>query len=271
MEKERTKGIVEFLLFASEKPISVERIAGIFDDAYTKEELYSLLDELRTEISSSESRGVKLEEVAGGWQFRTKEDNQTWIKKLENIKPIRVSPSALEVLAIIAYKQPITKTEADKIRGVDSTHIFKTLMDKDLVRICGRADLPGRPLLYSTTPEFLEVFGLKEIRELPSITEIEDMVSKSFGDSGDYRTELNESLRLIVDEKSNIEIVDDGLDEAEKAMEEMQELGKELKVDIDLVQEKVDIVFEDACRKYATHRQKNYQDTSSDTISDDNN
>ena len=261
MEKERTKGILESLLFASERPLSVERIAGIFDDSYSKEEIYSVMEELRAEINSSDLRGVKLEEVAGGWQFRTKEDNNSWVKKLENIKPIRISPSALEVLAIIAYKQPITKAEADKIRGVDSSHIFKTLMDKNLVRICGRADFPGRPLLYSTTPEFLEVFGLKEIRELPSINEIEEMVSRSFGNSGDYRAELNESLRMIVNEKSSIEIVDDGLDDAQNTMEEMQELGKELRVDIDLVQEKVDIIFEDACRKYATQRQKNYEDT----------
>ena len=267
MEKERIQGIIESLLFASEKPISVDKMVGILDNAYSKEELYSLLEEFSSQINTSEYRGVRLEEVAGGWQFRTKEDNQTWLKKLENIKPIRISPSALEVLAIIAYKQPITKIEADKIRGVDSSHIFKTLMDKNLVRICGRSDLPGRPLLYSTTPDFLEVFGLKEIRELPSITEIEEMVSRSFGNSGDYGMELNESLKLIVNEKSSIEIVDDGLEEAETAMEEMQELGRELKVDIDLVQEKIDIIFEDACRKYATQRQKNYETS---TVTSDN-
>lgn len=261
MEKERVKGILESILFASEKPLSTERLTVIFDDAYTKEEIYSLLEEMRTELSSSEQRGTKLEEIAGGWQLRTKEENNIWVKKLENIRPIRLSPTALEVLAIIAYKQPITKAETDKIRGVDSTHIFKTLMDKNLVRICGRSDLPGRPLLYSTTPEFLEVFGLKEIRELPSISEIEEMVSRSFGNSGDYSMELNESLRLVVDEKSSIEIVDDGMDDAENAIEDMREIGKELKVDIDLVQEKVDIIFEDACRKYATQREKNYEES----------
>ncbi len=260
MEKERVKGILESVLFASEKPLSTERLTVVFDDTYTKEEIYSILDELRTELMSSEQRGVKLEEIAGGWQLRTKEDNNPWVKKLENIRPIRLSPTALEVLAIIAYKQPITKAETDKIRGVDSTHIFKTLMDKNLVRICGRSDLPGRPLLYSTTPEFLEVFGLKEIRELPSITEIEEMVSRSFGNSGDYGMELNESLRMVVEENSNIEIVDDGTDEADTAIENMREIGKELKVDIDLVQEKVDIIFEDACRKYATQREKNYEE-----------
>ncbi len=260
MEKERVKGILESILFASEKPLSTERLTVIFDDAYTKEEISSVLEELSQELSSTESRGFKLEQVAGGWQFRTKDENNSWVKKLESIRPIRISPTALEVLAIIAYKQPITKAETDKIRGVDSTHIFKTLMDKNLVRICGRSDLPGKPLLYSTTPEFLEVFGLNEIRELPSINEIEEMVSRSFGESGDYGTELNESLRMIVDEKSNIEIVDDPELDAETTIQEMKELGRELRVDIDLVQEKVDIIFEDACRKYATQRQKNYEE-----------
>lgn len=260
MEANRIKSIIESILFVAEKPVTTEKLYEVFDKEFDKELIVATLEEIRTEYSTDDNRGIKLETASNGWQLRTKEDNQTWIKKLENIKPIRISPAALETLAIIAYKQPINKAEIDKIRGVDSTHLFKTLLERNLIKISGRSDLPGKPLLYSTTPDFLEIFGLNDLNELPSINEIQELASKGFGDTGDYKQELNQSLRLIVDEKTDIEITDDiNTAEIDETLDKMTEIGKELRVDIDLVQEKVDVLFEEACRKYATQREEIYQ------------
>lgn len=260
METNRIKSIIESILFVAEKPVTTDKLYEVFDKEFDKEFIVATLEEIKTEYSADYNRGIKLETASNGWQFRTKEENQTWIKKLENIKPIRISPAALETLAIIAYKQPINKSEIDKIRGVDSTHLFKTLLERNLIKISGRSDLPGKPLLYATTPDFLEIFGLNDINELPSINEIQELASKGFGDTGDYKQELNQSLRLIVDEKTDIEITDDiNTAEIDETLDKMTEIGKELRVDIDLVQEKVDVLFEEACRKYATQREEIYQ------------
>ncbi|MEI6080117.1 MAG: SMC-Scp complex subunit ScpB [bacterium] len=260
METNRIKSILGSILFVAEKPVSVDKLYEVFDKEFEKEFITTTLEEMKSGYTSDENSGIKLETCANGWQLRTVEENQTWVKKLENIKPIRISPAALETLAIIAYKQPVNKQEIDKIRGVDSAHLFKTLLERNLIKISGRSDLPGKPLLYATTPEFLEIFGLNDLNELPSINEIQDLASKGFGDTGDYKMELNQSLRLIVDEKSDIEITEDvNTAEIDETLDKMTEIGKELRVDIDLVQEKVDIIFEEACRKYATQRQEIYK------------
>ncbi|MCX6112461.1 MAG: SMC-Scp complex subunit ScpB [Proteobacteria bacterium] len=262
METNRIKSIIESILFVAEKPVTVDKLYEVFDKEVEKDIITSTLEEMKTVYDSEQNNGIKLEMAASGWQLRTKEDNQAWIKNMENIKPIRISTSALETLAIIAYKQPINKAEIDKIRGVDSTHLFKTLLERNLIRISGRSELPGKPLLYTTTPEFLEIFGLNDLNELPSINEIQELASKGFGDTGDYKQELNQSLRLIVEEKTDIEITEDvNTAEIDETLDKMTEIGKELRVDIDLVQEKVDIIFEEACRKYATQRQEIYKTT----------
>jgi segregation and condensation protein B len=260
MERNRIKSVINSLLFVAEKPLATSRILEVFNDDndVNNDVVTEILNEMRTEYSTDDRLGFILDEVSDGWQLRTRDDNNTWVKKLESIKPIRISPSALEALAIIAYKQPDIKAEVDKIRGVDSSHLVKALMERNLVKISGRADLPGKPLLYSTTPEFLEIFGLKDIKDLPSLTEIEELATRT-GGSGDIK-ELNNSLRLIVEETPSINIVaDDDLDANTVVLDEMEELNRELRIDIDLVQEKVDIIFEEACRKYSNQRQRNYE------------
>lgn len=259
MEKERIKGIIESLLFVSDRPLSTKKIINVLDSECPTSEVEEALSDLQYVYSNDEACGIKLEQIAEGWQLRTKEENLAWIKKLETIKPIRISQSALEALAIIAYKQPVTKAEVDKIRGVDSAHLVRTLMERNLIKIMGRADLPGKPLIYATTPEFLEIFGLNDISDLPSLSEIQEIAART-GDTGDYK-ELNQSLRLIVEENDGIDVVPDEEFDAEEVLAEMKDIGKELKVDIDLVQEKVDLVFEDARRKYATQRQKIHDPT----------
>ena len=258
MEKNRIKSIINSLLFAAEKPLSTARIADVFDKEVDTTTIKETLNEMKAEYAENDSIGFNMEEVSDGWQLRTRDENNTWVKKLENIKPIRISPSALEALAIIAYKQPVIKAEVDKIRGVDSSHLVKALMERNLIKINGRADLPGKPLLYSTTPEFLEIFCLRDINDLPSLTEIEELAARA-GNTGDFK-ELNNSLRLIVEETPNVTLMADNDVDNEIVLDEMTELNKELRVDIDLVQEKVDIIFEEACRKFSNQRQRNYEE-----------
>lgn len=263
MEKNRIKSVINSLLMVVEKPLATTKIKQILGDDIETLYLKEILNEMKTDYSEDERLGFILEEVADAWQLRTKLDNTEWIKKLDNIKPVRISPSALEALAIISYKQPLIKAEIDKIRGVDSSHLVKALMERNLIKISGRADLPGRPLLYSTTPEFLELFGLKDIKDLPSLTEIEELALRSAGSTGDFK-ELNNSLRLIVEENPDLDLISEDEMDTETVLDEMQELNKELRVDIDLVQEKVDIIFEEACRKYSNQRQKNYEEELND-------
>jgi segregation and condensation protein B len=257
MERNRKKSIIESLLFVSEKPLTHRVIETVFEKEYQKDEVEEIINEIKNDFKNSD-RGLKLLEVSNGWQIRTKEENLNWLKKLENIKPIRLSQASLEVLAIIAYKQPITKAEIDKIRGVDSYHLLKTLMEKNLAKISGRADYPGRPLLYTTSKDFLEIFGLSDLMELPSEKEIKELVPEDIS-SENFIEKTGESLRELVSEKSSVEITN--IDEdTETVLEELQEIGKEMKVDIDLVQEKVDILFNDACRKYEKQRKGIYEE-----------
>lgn len=254
MERDKIKSIIESLLFVVDKPLYVSKVKEVFDNQFEESFITEIFKEIKEELESDGKRGFKLDYVAEGWQIRTKEENQLWIKKLDHIKPLKLSNSALEVLAIIAYRQPIAKTEVDKIRGVDSYHIFRTLMEKNLIKISGRSDLPGKPLVYATTTQFLEFFGLSSLADLPSEKEI-----KEFTDDNPQGTRkaIDTSIRELIDEnKIEITTYDE---ESEDVLEELKEIGRELKVNIDLVQEKVDILFEEACRKYEKQRNELYK------------
>lgn len=234
---ENIKSIIESLLFVVDKPISSLKLASIIEIDETT--LINTLNEMSDEYLNKNDRGIKLVEVAKGWQLRTKQENIDWLKKLENHRPIKLSPSALEVLAIVAYKQPITKQDLEKIRGVDSLHLIKTLLEKNLIRISGRSVLPGKPLLYSTSNDFLEFFNLKSIDELPSSQEIKAMFEGSVGTTNDL-----ENMNNLFSQNSEEFISADS-----DILDEVERISKELNIDLDLVQEKVDIIFEESYRK----------------------
>ncbi len=162
--------IVESLLFASDRALTLRDLHGILSD-YTYGEIKEALNELIKEYTQLQ-RSFELVEVAEGYLFRTKKEYGEYLRRLYRISPYKLSAPAMETLAIIAYKQPITKYEIESIRGVDVTHILKVLMEKGLVRIVGKKDIAGRPLLYGTTRRFLEVFGLKDLSTLPDIEEV---------------------------------------------------------------------------------------------------
>jgi len=123
-------------------------------------------------------RGVELREVAGGYQLRTRPELGPWLARLETQRPVRFSRPALEALAIVAYRQPVTRAEIEEVRGVDCGGVLKSLLDKGLVRIVGKKDVPGRPLLYGTSRRFLEAFGLASLGELPSLKDIEEILAE---------------------------------------------------------------------------------------------
>ncbi len=172
MEREELKKIIEGIIFVSDEPVMLKTIEKVLGDGVESHLIKSIIQELEMEYSAS-SHGIELVEVAGGYQFRTKRDISEWIKKLERFQPPKFSKSAIETLSIIAYRQPITKAEIDRIRGgVDSSGVLKTLLMKKLIKIAGRRkDLPGRPFTYGTTRKFLETFSLKDLSELPPISE----------------------------------------------------------------------------------------------------
>ncbi len=164
------KPILEALLFAANSPLGLKELQEIVPDAplmVIRNALSMLMEEYK-----SQGKGIEIVEVAKGYRFQTKEVYKSWVIKGLKKAPRRLGRAALETLAIIAYKQPITRAEIERIRGVDVSGVLKHLLSLELIRISGRKDCPGRPLLYGTTRRFLEVFHLKDLSELPTPEEI---------------------------------------------------------------------------------------------------
>jgi len=168
------KGILEAILFVSGEPLSVDRMLGVVEGV-SRAELVSALQALQADYAV-EGRGLQLVEVAGGFQIATRPDCAPWIKRLERVKEsARLSRSAMETLAIVAYKQPVVRAEIEQIRGVDSAAVLKTLLERRLVRIVGRKDAPGRPIMYGTTRQFRQAFGLKDLSNQPALRDIKEL------------------------------------------------------------------------------------------------
>jgi segregation and condensation protein B len=173
MERDEIKSILESILFVADGPQSVQRLAEVLDPV-DRQTIQSVLSEWQDEIQA-QNRGVRLVEVAGGYQLRTPKANADWVKKFLGGRPSRMGKATLETLAIVAYRQPITKAEIEAIRGVDVDGVITTLLERSLIRAVARKDVPGRPFLYGTTLEFLQLFNLKDLSELPTLKEMDDI------------------------------------------------------------------------------------------------
>lgn len=173
MDRTELKPIIEALIFASDTPLTVEKIKQILESV-TKKEIDETIEELQKEYQE-QNRGFQMKEVANGYQLRTQTAFSPWLKRLKKTKPFRLTQPTLESLAIIAYRQPITRMEIEKIRGVDTGGVLKTLLDKKLISIVGKKDVPGKPFLFATTKMFLEVFGLENLSSLPTLKDIDDL------------------------------------------------------------------------------------------------
>ena len=181
------KNIIESLLFVSEEPLTIDRFKKIISGTETKD-LREALEDLKADYEARQG-GFFLNQVAGGYQIRTRPEYMEWIKRLLQPKPMRLSKAALETLAIIAYKQPVIRSDVEHIRGVDCGGVLRVLLERKFVRVLGRKEIAGRPLIYATTKRFLEVFDLKNLKDLPTPKEIEE-----FGSS------LSEDMNATADE-----------------------------------------------------------------------
>jgi len=171
------KQILEAVLFASDVPIGLPVLTQVLGDR-SEQEVRALLQEM-AEAYDREERGVVLSEIAGGFQLLSRKECAPWVEQmLRSRRKIRLSKPALESLAIVAYRQPITKVEIDSIRGVDSAGVLHTLLERNLVTIKGRSKGVGRPLLYSTTQEFLSYMGINELVDLPELKEIAPLLEE---------------------------------------------------------------------------------------------
>ena len=175
MQHQNLKNIIEAVLMAADKPMTLSDLLKVFDSDSEQPErtdLKTVIEELQQDFSD---RGIELVEVASGYRLQVREAYASWVNKIFDEKPARYSRALLETLAIIAYRQPITRSEIEEIRGVSvSSSIVKTLQEREWVRIVGHRDVPGKPSLLATTKEFLDYFNLKKLSELPSLQEIKD-------------------------------------------------------------------------------------------------
>lgn len=180
--------IVEGALLAAGEALSIDRIVSLFDEA-ERPEKQEVLDALASLREACAARGFELAEVASGWRFQVASDLAPWVNRLWEEKPQKYSRALLETLALIAYRQPITRSDIEEVRGVAvSSHIIKTLAEREWIKVVGHRDVPGRPSLYATTRQFLDYFGLKSLEELPTLGELKDIDS------------LNQDLELGDDE-----------------------------------------------------------------------
>ena len=174
LEEQELKAIIEAVLFVSQEPLPLDRLVSVLGGS-PKARVESALQLVQVDYDQ-QGRGLRLVEVAGGFKIMTRPDCAPWVKRLDKVKSApKLSRSALEALAIIAYKQPIVRTEIEHIRGVETSSVLRTLLERKLVRMVGRKEEPGRPIMYGTTKFFLEHFGLRDLMELPPLREFKEL------------------------------------------------------------------------------------------------
>ncbi len=172
MDKSEIKNILHVLFFITDQPVSLDKLDKIFDGILPEEQLIECINELKKEYEER-TAPIELREIAEGYQFATKPEYSVWVRKLfKDRVTLKLSASAMETLAIVAYKQPVTRSEIEEIRGVEAVGVLETLLERRLIRIVGRKETVGRPLLYGTTLEFLRYFGLSSLSDLPSLEEL---------------------------------------------------------------------------------------------------
>jgi len=175
MENSELKPVLEALIFVSDKPLSINQIKVVVETAQ-EAQIRQLVDELNQEYEQT-NRSFIIQEVAGGFRMATRPEFAAWLKSLYKSKVSeRLTRPSLETLAIVAYKQPVTRSEVEAIRGVNTDGVIATLLERNLVKIAGRKDTPGRPLLYATTDDFLNHFGLGSISDIPKLPEVQELV-----------------------------------------------------------------------------------------------
>lgn len=240
MQTCQLKTILEALIFAAEEPIGLVALTGLVEDLRAgRAEVQEAIDQLLLDYQEEAGRGIFLREVAGGFQFATRLGVAPWVAKLNAAKPKSLSQAGLETLAIIAYRQPMVRSEVEAIRGVDSGGVLKTLLERGLLKILGRREEAGQPLVYGTTTAFLELFHLNSLEELPSMREIEQLTqtqkaeglaeNASDGESvpkENPESQLQEETLEVVSEVVTQED-NEALVELEESLKDLRKLEKE--------------------------------------------
>lgn len=218
VEDERLESIIESILFATDRAVSLNSLKQAFKGTQiTTDKIKKCLDRLSIEYAGVK-RGITLEEVTGGYQLKTKIDNVEFLRRTVKPRSFRLSGPALEVLAIVAYKQPVVKNEIDQIRGVESGHLLRALMERSLVQFEGKSELPGRPMQYGTTKKFLEIFALRNLRELPTLSQIDELLPE-----GITEDESNDKPVLSGITETLAQSVTNTYSEGEEELEKIQE------------------------------------------------
>lgn len=223
VEEERLESIIESILFASDRPVSFASLKLVFKGTNIKGDMIRrALERLGVEYAGVR-RGVALQEVPGGYQLRTKIDNLEFLRGTLKSRVFKLSGPALEVLSILAYKQPVIKGEIDQIRGVESGHLLRALMEKGLANFEGKSDFPGRPMLYGTTKKFLEIFGLRNLKELPTLSQIDELLPEGIGEeeavAKPLLSDITDNLASSVGNSYS-----QGEDELEKIQSQLEEI-----------------------------------------------
>lgn len=216
------QAILESVLFVAQEPLSIQRLTAVIGDV-SKADVSQALQSLGEELAQ-EGRGVRLVEIAGGFRLVTKQEYASWIKRMDKSKSTaKLSRSALESLAIIAYKQPIVRGEIEEIRGVETSGVVRTLLERKLVRIVGRKEVPGRPIMYGTTKFFLEHFGLNDLSQLPPLREFREL-----GESEQAMLPMDEAEKLATNGSAEVVQVVDTVEvvETEAVVEQNGELSE---------------------------------------------
>lgn len=187
---------IEAILFTSDRPVGIKRLKEIFGDSATEEQISEVLEKIYLRYEPP-NYGFTIRKSNGGYQFISRPEYKNYIQQFLATRPLKLSRSALEVLAIVAYRQPITRAEIDHVRGIDSSHVLKVLMDNGLVKMAGKADIPGKPVQYATTEKFLETVGLNNLDGLPPLSELEKIQGE------EKKIEFEPALDRFISEESH--------------------------------------------------------------------
>jgi len=197
MDRDKRKQIVEALILASPEPLSAKRLGDIVPGLKTAS-ARELVAELTKEYAE-QGRGFEIWEVAGGYQLRTRPDLSGYVRELHRERALRLSRAALETLSVVAYKQPVTRAEVEQVRGVDVGAVIRSLVERKLIKIAGHREVPGRPIVYATARRFLEVFGLGNLEDLPTLREIDELLPEAGVVSGDAPAEPTANVQSAAD------------------------------------------------------------------------
>jgi len=206
LDEDTLSGAIETIIFMTEKPASLVKIKNFIDEEMPLRVVFESIKRLQNEYEAKH-HGLRLVEVAEGFQFRTKATFSKYVQDIFKVNSLVLTPASLESLAVIAYKQPVSRVELDKIRGVDSSHLIRGLMERRLVKIVGRSEDVGRPVLYGTTPEFLEVFSLNSLEDLPPERELEELSKKEVSQIRDIKTivQTGDKNKFVFDESEELD------------------------------------------------------------------